>query len=171
MEATQEQTQKQTTQKSYTFYRIEPKSAFRQNILHPETTTVAEQEAVVVEPTNDVVAVTVTVEPTAATKQKKQTGKPLIDNDKIRRLVAITYTTENNTVKYGAAIFKKDKPDEVFNKKKLRQTALGRLEKHPQTIVFNNDELKTMTKENVADYIRNYMHTHGVKSKEKSVQV
>ncbi len=84
-----------------------------------------------------------------------------------KRIIAIVCSYDDNSVKYGASIFKRNNPNEVCSKSNIKKTALARFNSNPVNINFelnNLNEKRTLS--NIIKFIRTNMHKHGVKSKD-----
>jgi len=87
------------------------------------------------------------------------------DNKNVsKRILTISYTydADQKELKYGAAVFKKDLPTDVFNKKEHRQTSLARLEKRPVVVADFKDEGKI---EEFQKNVRALIFKNGVRAK------
>ena len=92
-----------------------------------------------------------------------------------RRIIAISYSYNNNTIIYGASIFRRSEPTENCIKSQIRDTAIERFYKSPIIIDILNtkenlcDEYKinnyyTHTVNTIIQTIRKSMHEYGVKN-------
>lgn len=74
--------------------------------------------------------------------------------------VACHHNLRTGDCRYGASIFRKTSPKEVFSRKIGLKIALGRLEKYPIKTT-----LKAKKNYQLKEKIRKYIHQHGVQDK------
>lgn len=100
-----------------------------------------------------------------------------------RRVVALVVEDLNNgKLKYGAAIFRRDKPGESFTKKTIMRSAMSRFKKAPVVVDYHASEIlapsmrssisyetfresRTNRTSEVFAFARKSMYTHGVSAK------
>ena len=87
-----------------------------------------------------------------------------------KRIVTISYVYNKETkeLRYGGAIFRKDKPTDTFIKKAHTATSLSRLTKKPVIVENVEDTAKI---EDFRRRVRDYVHTYGVCKTTKRVSV
>ena len=87
-----------------------------------------------------------------------------------RRIIAIVCSYDDNSVRYGASIFRRDDPSEVCSKATIKQTALARFNSNPINLNFELNDVNSTNKKhslsNIIKFIRTNMHQYGVKSKD-----
>ena len=70
--------------------------------------------------------------------------------------VAYSYDQETGHVQYGAAVFRRDRPNETFVKSEHRHTARGRFEKCPASLTVEDvshlSEVENAIRENIKVY-------------------
>ena len=96
--------------------------------------------------------------------------------DKAKQIHTFTFTYDDNgNVTYGGSVFRRNKPDEVFNKKALRETANARFKIRP--IHFKMDEKYIQKNEkgriefkNVIKELSNHLGKEGVRGKIRMVK-
>jgi hypothetical protein len=77
-----------------------------------------------------------------------------------RIVVAYKHNSDTGNTVYGASIFRKTNPKDIFTRKNHRNTAKNRLLKYPVSVIVKSEKLG-----GVENKIRKLMFTHGVKSK------
>lgn len=117
-------------------------------------------------------------------KHQKNNTHPLIsyilepknsDWGNATRIIAIVYSYDNDTIKYGASIFRRLNSKETCLKTNIRNTAMERFYNSPLTIDLKqlshslhiDDKVNKIRQElpNIVNTIRKFMYSHGVKNK------
>lgn len=83
-----------------------------------------------------------------------------------RFVVAYVHDRETGVAKYGAAVFRQDRPNESFQKKNLRETAKRRLQINPVKLTFVVDKHLS----ELEDRIREEIRVSGVRGKERLLE-